>query len=51
LPLVFLYSTKAFTHLQLLITALDVLHSWTIPYFGVKIDACPVRLNQAILFY
>jgi hypothetical protein len=26
------------------------LHSWTIPSFGVKVDACPGRLNQANLF-
>jgi cytochrome c oxidase subunit 2 len=38
------------THLRLLITAVDVLHSWTIPSFGVKIDACPGRLNQINLF-
>jgi heme/copper-type cytochrome/quinol oxidase subunit 2 len=34
----------------LLITAVDVLHSWTIPSFGLKVDACPGRLNQANLF-
>jgi cytochrome c oxidase subunit 2 len=34
----------------LLITAIDVLHSWTIPSFGIKVDACPGRLNQANLF-
>jgi cytochrome c oxidase subunit 2 len=38
------------THLRLLITAVDVLHSWTIPSFGIKVDACPGRLNQANLF-
>jgi cytochrome c oxidase subunit 2 len=38
------------THLRLLITSVDVLHSWTIPSFGVKVDACPGRLNQANLF-
>ena len=38
------------THFRLLITAVDVLHSWTIPSFGVKVDACPGRLNQANLF-
>jgi cytochrome c oxidase subunit 2 len=38
------------THLRLLITAVDVLHSWTIPSFGVKVDACPGRLNQTSLF-
>ena len=38
------------THLRLLVSAVDVLHSWTIPSFGVKVDACPGRLNQANLF-
>lgn len=38
------------THIRLLVTAVDVLHSWTIPSFGIKIDACPGRLNQANLF-
>nr|AGN71194.1 cytochrome c oxidase subunit II [Gastrotheca pseustes] len=30
-----------------LITAEDVLHSWTVPSLGVKTDAIPGRLNQA----
>lgn len=34
------------THVRLVVTAADVLHCWTIPAFGVKIDACPGRLNQ-----
>ena len=38
------------THIRLLVTAVDVLHSWTVPSFGIKIDACPGRLNQANLF-
>jgi cytochrome c oxidase subunit 2 len=38
------------THVRLLITAVDVLHSWTVPSLGVKVDACPGRLNQANLF-
>ena len=38
------------THLRLLVTAVDVLHSWTVPSFGIKVDACPGRLNQANLF-
>ena len=38
------------THIRLLVTAIDVLHSWTIPSFGIKVDACPGRLNQANLF-
>jgi len=38
------------THVRLLITASDVLHSWCIPSFGIKLDACPGRLSQASLF-
>jgi len=38
------------THLRLLVTAADVLHSWTVPSFGLKVDACPGRLNQLNLF-
>jgi cytochrome c oxidase subunit 2 len=38
------------THIRVLITAADVLHSWAVPSFGVKVDACPGRLNQANLF-
>src|SRR5690606_24794285 len=32
---------------RLLITAGDVIHSWTIPAFGVKMDAIPGRINEA----
>nr|YP_009479350.1 cytochrome c oxidase subunit 2 [Sabethes chloropterus]AVV61086.1 cytochrome c oxidase subunit 2 [Sabethes chloropterus] len=32
--------------IRVLVTATDVLHSWTIPSLGVKIDATPGRLNQ-----
>lgn len=38
------------THLRLLVTSMDVLHSWTIPSLGIKIDACPGRLNQVNIF-
>lgn len=38
------------THIRVLVTAADVLHSWAIPSFGLKIDACPGRLNQTSLF-
>lgn len=31
---------------KVLITAGDVLHSWTVPAFGVKKDAVPGRLNE-----
>ncbi|GAA5656705.1 hypothetical protein Brsp06_03078 [Brucella sp. NBRC 13694] len=32
---------------RLLVTAADVIHSWTIPAFGVKMDAVPGRINEA----
>nr|QCZ36077.1 cytochrome c oxidase subunit II [Triops cancriformis] len=38
------------TQVRLLVTAADVLHSWTIPSLGVKVDAVPGRLNQLSLF-
>lgn len=38
------------THIRLLVTAADVLHSWAVPSFGVKVDACPGRLNQSNIF-
>lgn len=38
------------THVRVLITAADVLHSWAVPSFGIKTDACPGRLNQTALF-
>lgn len=34
------------THIQVYVTAADVLHCWTVPSLGVKLDACPGRLNQ-----
>ena len=39
------------THIRLLITSADVLHCWTIPSIGVKIDAVPGRLNQGTAFF
>jgi cytochrome c oxidase subunit 2 len=38
------------THIRLLITASDVIHSWAVPSFGIKVDACPGRLNSVGLF-
>lgn len=38
------------THCRLLITAADVLHSWAVPSFGIKVDACPGRLSEAFLY-
>nr|AFV07470.1 cytochrome oxidase subunit II [Nycterophilia sp. n. SM-2012]AFV07471.1 cytochrome oxidase subunit II [Nycterophilia sp. n. SM-2012]AFV07472.1 cytochrome oxidase subunit II [Nycterophilia sp. n. SM-2012]AFV07473.1 cytochrome oxidase subunit II [Nycterophilia sp. n. SM-2012]AFV07474.1 cytochrome oxidase subunit II [Nycterophilia sp. n. SM-2012] len=32
--------------IRMLVSAADVIHSWTIPSLGVKIDATPGRLNQ-----
>nr|YP_010227867.1 cytochrome c oxidase subunit II [Propsilocerus taihuensis]UDE16193.1 cytochrome c oxidase subunit II [Propsilocerus taihuensis] len=32
--------------IRILVSAADVLHSWTVPALGVKIDAMPGRLNQ-----
>ena len=32
---------------RLITTGADVIHSWTIPSFGVKIDAVPGRINQS----
>nr|QWB85666.1 cytochrome c oxidase subunit II [Mantitheus pekinensis] len=33
--------------IRILVTAADVIHSWTVPSLGMKIDATPGRLNQA----
>jgi len=37
-------------HIRFLITSADVLHSWSVPSLGIKIDACPGRLNQFSVF-
>nr|UVV36464.1 cytochrome c oxidase subunit 2 [Tettigometridae sp.] len=37
------------TQTRLIITSLDVIHSWTIPSMGIKMDAIPGRLNQTSL--
>jgi len=38
------------THIRLLVTSSDVIHSWAVPSFGIKIDATPGRLSQGSLF-
>nr|YP_010700935.1 cytochrome c oxidase subunit II [Ctenodiscus crispatus]WCI21150.1 cytochrome c oxidase subunit 2 [Ctenodiscus crispatus] len=38
------------TPIRVLITSSDVLHSWTIPSLGIKMDAVPGRLNQVNFF-
>lgn len=34
------------TQVRVLVSATDVIHSWTVPALGVKVDAIPGRLNQ-----
>jgi len=38
------------THVRVIVTATDVLHSWAVPSLGVKMDAVPGRLNQTGMF-
>ncbi len=38
------------TQIRMIITASDVLHSWAVPQFGIKMDAVPGRLNAVSLF-
>jgi len=38
------------TQLKLLVTRADVIHSWTVPSLGVKVDAIPGKLNQAFIY-
>nr|ARH54903.1 cytochrome c oxidase subunit 2 [Campyloscelina sp. AH-2016] len=35
------------TQIRIIVTSMDVIHSWTIPSLGVKIDGTPGRLNQS----
>jgi cytochrome c oxidase subunit 2 len=37
------------TPTQILISSKDVIHSWTIPSLGVKVDAIPGRINQCLI--
>ena len=37
------------TNIRLLVTSYDVIHSWAVPSFGVKVDAIPGRLNEYFL--
>jgi cytochrome c oxidase subunit 1 len=38
------------TSIRVLIASHDVIHSWAIPALGVKMDACPGRVNQVSMF-
>jgi heme/copper-type cytochrome/quinol oxidase subunit 2 len=42
--------TPYHTHVRLLITSMDVIHSFTIPSLGIKADAIPGRLNDLHFF-
>jgi len=37
------------THLQVITASVDVLHCWSVPSLGVKLDCCPGRLNETAL--
>jgi cytochrome c oxidase subunit 2 len=34
------------TTVRVIVTGADVIHSWAVPAFGVKVDAVPGRLNE-----
>lgn len=38
------------SHIRILVTSDDVIHSWAIPLLGIKIDANPGRMNHCHLF-
>nr|YP_002929387.1 cytochrome c oxidase subunit II [Urechis unicinctus]ABR12803.1 cytochrome c oxidase subunit II [Urechis unicinctus] len=38
------------SEIRVLVTAADVIHSWTVPSLGLKADAIPGRLNQMGVF-
>lgn len=38
-------------NIRIIVTGIDVIHSWTIPSLGVKADAIPGRLNQLSLIF
>lgn len=38
------------TSIRVLVTSLDVIHSWAIPSLGIKMDACPGRINQVGMY-
>nr|YP_010535443.1 cytochrome c oxidase subunit II [Ixodes rubicundus]QLD97169.1 cytochrome c oxidase subunit 2 [Ixodes rubicundus]UYB78121.1 cytochrome c oxidase subunit II [Ixodes rubicundus] len=38
------------SNIKFLISSADVIHSWTVPSLGIKMDAIPGRLNQTFSF-
>lgn len=39
------------TNVRIIVSRVDVIHSWTIPALGIKADAVPGRLNQLLLIF
>lgn len=39
------------SRVRIIVSSADVIHSWTIPSLGVKVDAIPGRLNQLLLVF
>lgn len=37
-------------NIRVLVSSADVLHSWAVPSLGVKVDACPGRLNRTSVY-
>jgi cytochrome c oxidase subunit 2 len=37
--------------IRIIVSGVDVIHSWTIPSLGVRVDAVPGRLNQISLIF
>jgi heme/copper-type cytochrome/quinol oxidase subunit 2 len=37
------------TYINVCITSVDVIHSWSVPQLGIKMDAVPGRINNVIL--
>lgn len=38
------------SQIRIIVSSTDVIHSWTVPVLGAKIDASPGRLNQTTFF-
>nr|WRO44730.1 cytochrome c oxidase subunit II [Falsopodabrus tridentatus] len=39
-----------YSQIRMIVSSTDVIHSWTIPSMGLKVDATPGRLNQIVFF-
>jgi cytochrome c oxidase subunit 2 len=38
------------THIQVITSSVDVIHCWSVPALGMKLDCCPGRLNETMLY-